>query len=139
MLLISAATYDILINVTIIVQTQTDAFLCCEGSPLPFLSLGARKLAEVAIGRVGTPLALFNQERLYAAAAWRFGQKWKQDSSDEDEDDMPAAKRDLRLRKFVSSTGDSEARSCSCRSATRRVTRLGRRHQRPGQCQVRHT
>ena len=72
--------------------------------------MGARQLAEVGNSREGTPLALFNQERLYAAAAARrFGQKWKQDSSDEDEDDMPAARRDLRLRKFVASTGDSRS------------------------------
>ncbi|KAM0872834.1 hypothetical protein ACQ4PT_038456 [Festuca glaucescens] len=69
------------------------------------MPLGATQLAEVANGTNGTPLALFNQERLYAVAARRFGQRWGRDSSDEDE---PAAKRDLRLRKFVASREEEE-------------------------------
>uniref|UniRef100_A0ACD5ZB15 Uncharacterized protein n=1 Tax=Avena sativa TaxID=4498 RepID=A0ACD5ZB15_AVESA len=81
---------------------------CYSGMPLrgssdALMPLGARELAEVGNGRKGTPLALFNQERLYAVAARRFGQKWGKDSSDEEQDHMPAAKRDLRLRKFVAS------------------------------------
>uniref|UniRef100_M8B5F8 ATP-dependent RNA helicase n=1 Tax=Aegilops tauschii TaxID=37682 RepID=M8B5F8_AEGTA len=39
------------------------------------------------------------------AAPRRFGQKWRPDSSDEDEEVMPAA-RDLRLAKFVASRED---------------------------------
>jgi hypothetical protein len=70
------------------------------------MPLGARQLAQVGDGRNGTPLALLNQERLYAVAARRFGQRWGKDSSDEDEYGMPAAKRDLRLRKFVASRED---------------------------------
>lgn len=64
---------------------------------------GATQLAEVGNGTKGTPLALLNQERLYAAAARRFGQRWGRDSSDKDREGAPAAKRDLRLRKFVAS------------------------------------
>jgi hypothetical protein len=70
------------------------------------MPLGARQLTQVGDGRNGTPLALLNQERLYAVAARRFGQRWGKDSSDEDEYGMPAAKRDLRLRKFVASRED---------------------------------
>ncbi|KAM0906567.1 hypothetical protein ACQ4PT_016701 [Festuca glaucescens] len=85
---------------------------CCSGTPscLPrrgssgaLMPLGARQLARVGNGGKGPPLALFNQERLYAVAARRFGQKWGRDSSDEDEDGGPTSKRDLRLRKFVAS------------------------------------
>jgi hypothetical protein len=70
------------------------------------MPLGATQLAEVGNGTKG---ALLNQERLYAVAARRFGQRWGRDSSDEDQEGAPAAKRDLRLRKFVDSREEEES------------------------------
>ncbi|CAM0943340.1 unnamed protein product [Alopecurus aequalis] len=87
----------------------TPPCLPCRGSSGALMPLGARQLAGVGNGREGTLLALFNQERLYAVAARRFGQKWKPDSLDDDEGDKPAAKRDLRLRKFVASRGEESS------------------------------
>ncbi|VAI51890.1 unnamed protein product [Triticum turgidum subsp. durum] len=78
----------------------------CRESGAALMPLVARQLAEAGDGRKATPLALFyTQERLYSVAATRrFGQKWRPDSSDEDEEVMPAA--DLRLAKFMASRED---------------------------------
>ncbi|KAE8779854.1 DEAD-box ATP-dependent RNA helicase 48-like [Hordeum vulgare] len=79
-----------------------------QESSAALMPLGARQLSEAGGSRKGAPPALFYaQERLYSAAApRRFGQKWRPDSSDEDEEVMPPAKRDLRLAKFVASRQD---------------------------------
>lgn len=81
----------------------------------------ARGLTEVGNGRREPPLALFNQERLYAVAARRFGRKWRPDSSDEDDEGASAPKRNLRFGKFgASSEEDSESDESGDTGAIRR-------------------
>jgi len=83
--------------------------------------LVARGLTEVGNGRRETPLALFNQERLYSVAARQFGRKWRPDSSDEDDEGTSARKRNLRFGKFgASSEEDSEIDESEDTGAIRR-------------------
>ncbi|XP_066332947.1 DEAD-box ATP-dependent RNA helicase 48-like isoform X4 [Miscanthus floridulus] len=80
--------------------------------------LVARGLTEVGNGRRETPLALFNQERLYSVAARRFGRKWR---PDEDDEGTSARKRNLRFGKFgASSEEDSEIDESEDTGAIRR-------------------
>ena len=83
--------------------------------------LVARGLTEVGNGRRETPLALFNQERLYSVSARRFGRKWRPDLSDEDDEGASARKRNLRFGKFgASSEEDSEIDESEDTGAIRR-------------------
>ncbi|KAG8072987.1 hypothetical protein GUJ93_ZPchr0006g44215 [Zizania palustris] len=68
-----------------------------------------------------TAPSLFNQERFYSVAAGQFGRKWRPDSSDEDDECMPVAKKDLRFAEFrASSEEESEHDELEARSAIRR-------------------
>ncbi|BAF10498.1 dEAD-box ATP-dependent RNA helicase 48 [Oryza sativa Japonica Group] len=87
-----------------------------ESSGTSMVPLIARGLASARIA----PSQL-NGERFYSFAAGRFGRKLRPDSSDEDDEDISTAKKDMRFARFgASSEEESGYDELEARSAIRK-------------------
>uniref|UniRef100_A0A0D3FCB1 ATP-dependent RNA helicase n=2 Tax=Oryza TaxID=4527 RepID=A0A0D3FCB1_9ORYZ len=87
-----------------------------ESSDASMMPLIARGLASAR-----TAPSQLNGERFYSFAAGRFGRKLRPDSSDEDDEDISTAKKDMRFARFgASSEEESGDDELEARSAIRK-------------------